>query len=72
MSTLLDLCCVYPHAVSNIGVRKNFFLEQFACAHLTGIGGPGAPHVFHLQRLDGSGYFLKVGSILFDLDVGFV
>lgn len=51
--------------VSRICVRKNFFLEQFACVHLTGIGGPGAPHVFYLQRLDDSGYLLKVSSILF-------
>ena len=36
-------------------VRKNFFAEHFAYAQLLGVGGPGAPHVFYLQRLEDSG-----------------
>lgn len=40
-----------PHAL-----RKNFLAEHFAFAHLTGIGGPGAPHVFFLQRFSETGH----------------
>lgn len=30
--------------------RKNYLSEHFLHAHLRGIGGPGAPHVFQLDR----------------------
>ena len=36
-------------------VRKSFFEEYFHYMRLKGVGGPGAPHLFRLERLGDSG-----------------
>jgi len=50
-------------------VRKNFFAEHFAYAQLLGVGGPGAPHVFYLQRLEDSGTSIYLYQCFLPLSV---
>lgn len=44
--------------------RKLHFGTLLSHVHLKGIGGPGAPHVFRLERLASSG-LLSFGSYMF-------
>lgn len=47
-------------------VRKNWLLSHFEC-QVEGIGGPGARHVFRLERIAESGRFISiVNGILVD------
>lgn len=48
--TSLELACA----------RKNFWGQYMDFGHIKGIGGPGAPHAFLLQRLEDSGPHLLI------------
>ena len=39
------------NAVNSMQLRKLFLSENFAHCHLTGCGGPGAPHLFRFDRV---------------------
>ena len=49
------LLCPDPSASAEFCFRKGFLSERFGAAHITGIGGPGALHVFRLDRLEDTG-----------------
>ena len=53
-------------APSQLTPRKNFWGSYMDYAHLKGIGGPGAPHAFKLQRVEDAGMWgNKFNLVLF-------
>ena len=55
MKTLTPQFWSCSHPDRHFPARKSFFEEHFHYMRLKGVGGPGAPHLFRLERLGDSG-----------------
>ena len=55
MKTLTPQFWSCSHPDRHFPARKSFFEEHFHYMRLKGVGGPGAPHHFRLERLGDSG-----------------